>query len=607
MNAITKKVQAAGRRLAMNQAITALVMSATAAVGTLAVLRLVQQTFGFSFQWNMLAYAATGIVAASTLAWAYATRPSSARAARELDERADLRESLSTALSLPKSGNGEEPWAKLVMQSALVRAENVDVSRSIPIELPRRWYWPMAAGLALFASFCVPMWDVLGTHGERQKQAEQKQEIIQVKQEIKENQKKLDELLSKVAPELKNEHEDPAKPEAAQPEPASQKPEELRVAEMKRLTDLADRLATAANGDKGMQLKAMQQMTAQLKHPGDSPLNEMFNNLAKADFGKAQQSLNQLKDKIAAGNLSAEEKKKLADALNKLSEQLAKQSDPSKDMAKALEQNGMDAQKAAEMAKQLAANPDMIKKAMEALKNLTPEQREQLARKLEAQSKASKSASKGSKACQNAAQACESGDMGQMSDSLSEMSDMMSESEMLDQQAKQLQAALSECQSQMECMGEGMCNGNGKGKSGKYAWAQQEGDWKEGDSNQFGKNGKGGGPGKGFGDRSGSTATDFATDRQKLKLKTGKGQIIGRQYVKGEQIVGESFAEFVEAVEAAGQSAAEALESGEVPPELRGTVRAYFSKMKETATPTSPTSPTTTPATPEAKPAEEKK
>ena len=60
---------------------------------------------------------------------------------------------------------------------------------------------------------------------------------------------------------------------------------------MKRLTDLADKLQAAANGEKGMQLQAMQQLAAQLKHPGDSPLNEMFNNLAKADFGKAQQAL----------------------------------------------------------------------------------------------------------------------------------------------------------------------------------------------------------------------------------------------------------------------------------------------------------------------------
>ena len=599
MNEIMSKVRTAGRRLVMNQAVSALVMSATAAVGTLAVLRLVQQTFGFSLQWNTLALGATGVVGAATLAWAIATRPSHAKAARELDERADLRESLSTALSLPKSN---EPWAQLVLQTATERAATVDVRRSIPIELPRRWFWPMAAGLALFASFCVPMWDVLGTHGQRLQEAEKKLELIEVKQEIKDNQKKLDELLAKVAPDLKNEQANPDTPEANQPEPASQKPEELRVAEMKRLTDLADRLAAAANGEKGMQLQAMQQMTAQLKHPGDSPLNDMFNNLAKADFGKAQQSLNQLKDKVAAGNLSAEEKKKLAEALNKLGEQLAKQGDPSKDMAKALEQNGMDAKKAAEMAKQLAANPDMIKKAMEALKNLTPEQREQLAKKLEAQCKASKSASKGSKACQNASQACESGNMSEMSDSLSEMSEMMSENEMLQQTAKELQAALSECQSQMECMGESMCNGagKGKGKPGKYAWSQQEGEWKEGDSDGFGKNGKGGGPGKGFGDRSGSTATDFTTDRQKLKLKTGKGQIIGRQYVKGEQIVGESFAEYAEAVEAAGQSAAEALESGEVPPELRGTVRAYFTKMKETAKPAEAT-------TPANKPAEEKK
>lgn len=467
MSVIISKVKAAGRRLVLNQAIHALVMSATAAVGTLAVLRVVQQVFGFSVQWSMIAYGAAAIVGVSTLAWAIVNRPSQAKAARELDERGNLRESLSTALALPQT---EEPWAKLVMQTATERAASVNVKQSIPLEMPRRWWTPLAAGLALFAAFCLPMWDVTGIHSKKQKEAEQKQQVIEVKQEIKENQKKLDDLLAKVAPDLKNEQANPDKPDANKPD-APQKPEELRVAEMKRLTDLADKLQAAANGEKGMQLQAMQQLTAQLKHPGDSPLNEMFNNLAKADFGKAQQALNQLKDKLASGNMSPEEKKKLAEALKKLGDQLQKQGDASKDMAKALEQNGMDAKQASELAKQLANNPDMIKKALESMKNLTPEQREQLAKKLQSQCKACQNASKSGKACQNAAAACESGNMSQMSDAMSEMSEMMSESEMLQQAAKQLEAALSECQSQMECMGEGMCNGNGKGKgkSGKYA------------------------------------------------------------------------------------------------------------------------------------------
>ena len=97
------------------------------------------------------------------------------------------------------------------------------------------------------------------------------------------------------------------------------------------------------------------------------------------------------------------------------------------------------------------------------------------------------------------------------------------------------------------------------------------------------KHGPGGGPGKGQGDRSGSTPTDFNTEQAKLKVKAGKGPIIGKQYIKADQMVGESVAEFTEVVEASSKNAALALQNGEVPPELRETVRKYFGRLESVA------------------------
>lgn len=581
MSEITRAVRAAGRRLFIMEILRALVFSAFIALAFMTLLRITQQLFGFSVDWRTIMILAGSVTLAGTFVWSVVARPRDAKSALVLDERANLRESLSTALSI---GTPKEPWAQLVVESARQKAATVKVAHAIPIEAPSRWHWPLAALLALGIAWCLPTWDVLGRKAKRDEEVSRKQEIITVKQEIQDNKKKLDEMLAKVAPELKSEQSDPSKPEAQQPQASVQKPDQLRTAEMKRLTDLAEKLQAKTNGEKGMQQDALKDLLNQLKHPGESDLNELYKNLSKGDFKSANEALEELKAKLAKGEMTAEERKKLAEALEKLSEQLAKQSENAeKDVAKALEQAGADPKQASEMAKQMSsASAEDIKKALEAMKNLTPEQREKLAKEIASKCNACKNAGKMSKSMKKCSGGMNQGEMGEASEGLSELGEQLSENEMSEQEIKEMQQALKECQSQMACLG-GQCQGNGEGEA--EGWKTQTGEWKAGDSNKMGGNGGGGGPGKGQGDRSGSTATEFATERQKANVKAGKGQIIGKQYVKGETVVGASAAEYAEVVEASGKAAAEALSSGEVPPELRKTVQSYFGKLKEKAQP----------------------
>jgi hypothetical protein len=573
MSEITRAVRAAGRRLFVIEVLKALVLSAFLALSLMVALRIVQQAFGLAVEWRTVMILAGSIAAAGTLVWSLVARPRDAQSARVLDERAGLRESLSTALSI---GTPKEPWAQLVVDSARQKAASVKVGQAIPIEAPSRWHWPLAAALALGIAWTLPTWDLLGKKAKREEEANRVQEVITVKTEIQENKKKLDELLAKVAPDLKSDLADPSKAEEVAPA-AMQKPEQMRASEIKRLSELAEKLEAKAGGEKGMQMDALKNMMAQLKHPGDSPMNEMYKSLSKGDFKGANEALEEMKAQLAKSEMSPEEKEKLAAAMEKLAEQIKQNSDATKEIAKALEQAGADPQQAAELAKQMAANPDMIKKAIEAMKNLTPEQREKLAKEMAAKAKACKNASKMAESMGKCAGDMQQGEMGEASDAMSEMTAELSEMEMTEAEMKAMDMALKECQSQLA----GMCNGDGEGDSDE--WNSQEGEWQEGDSNKLGKGGKGGGPGKGQGDRSGQTATDFATEQQKIKTKTGKGPIIGKQYVKGEQIVGESSAEYAEAVEASGKVAAEALTNGEVPPELRKTVQSYFGALKKQA------------------------
>lgn len=583
MNEILRAVQRAGRRLFLIELIRSVLIALTLALAVMVVLRIVQQVFALSVQWNMVMLVAGGVVAAGSLSWSLATRAKTSKAARVLDERAELRESLSTALSI---GEPKESWSKLVVETARAKAIGVDVKRAIPIEMPKRWYGPVAAAMLLGIAWTLPVFDALGSKAKKDEEKARQDQILEVKQDIKEKQAELDKVLAKIDPELKKELGEPNKPEELQP-PGAIRPEALRTAEMKRLTDLNEKLAGLAKGEKGMQLEALRDMMAQLKHPGGAELGDLYKNLAKGDFAKASKALDELKAKLGDKNLSPEEKKKIAEAMAKLGEQLKQNANAAKDMAKAMEQAGMDAKQAAEMAKMLASNPAMIAKAMEGLKNLSPEQKQQLAKQLAAKASACKSSSQMGQKMSECSGGMESGDSQSENASMSELGSQLSEAEMMQQQAQALSAAMSECESQMaalgECMG-GNCNGNGDGdKNGNLAWGQQEGDWKEGDSSKMGGNGKGGGPGKGQGDRSGSTPTDFNTEQAKLKVKAGKGPIIGKQYIKADQMVGESVAEFTEVVEASSKNAALALQNGEVPPELRETVRKYFGRLESVA------------------------
>jgi len=78
--------------------------------------------------------------------------------------------------------------------------------------------------------------------------------------------------------------------------------------------------------------------------------------------------------------------------------------------------------------------------------------------------------------------------------------------------------------------------------------------------------------------------------------------------VYGEQVKGESTAEFADAVEAGAQNAAEAIENKQVPREYQEAVKRYFGTLGEkvkadrppaaTTPPASPATPATPPATP---------
>ena len=111
-----------------------------------------------------------------------------------------------------------------------------------------------------------------------------------------------------------------------------------------------------------------------------------------------------------------------------------------------------------------------------------------------------------------------------------------------------------------ECTNPGEGDGNGQGFGENAQWGSN-GQYSEGNTDQFGKGS--GGPGKGMGNSPDAAPTDFMLKKERAEVQTtNEGPVIASTMVQGSQIRGESTATFSSVVESASTQAAEARTSG---------------------------------------------
>lgn len=575
MNDIMRVLRTAAWRLLALDLVRTFLVTMSAGVSGLIVLRIVEKVFGLGLtgeQWWTAGAIAAGAAAAGAVAWSLVIRHNRLGVARALDERADLRESLSTALWVARS---EDPWARAVVETARDRASRVDVRRAIPLEAPRFWPTPLALGLVLaIVWWTFPNLDVLGLLEKRVVQEQQQREIQEVKAEVRASEQKLEELLKKANVELKPEESAGADPMDQSP----QSPEEIRRAAVKRLTSMQERLNEMQGGEKAQRLEALRQAMKQLKQPGPGPLENLSKALSQGNFQKAQEHLDELAKKLGDGSLSEQEKEQLKKQLEKLSEQLQKLSEDRSQMEKALEKAGLDK----EQAKKLAMDPEALRKALEAMENLSEEQKQQL---MEA---AKKMASANSQ-CQGMGQA-----MGEMArgmgktgmsqegmEGMEGLAGQLSDLEMMAAEMDTLDAAMSECRSMLARLGQGMCEGGGEGMGMELVRP-----WSPGESRSRGMGQ--GGPGMGEGGAANAEEAPTSTEKAMAQSKMQQGPIVGSRLVYGEQVRGESQAEFSEAVSVGARSATEVIDEMLIPREYHDAVKAYFGRLQSKVQPAPP-------------------
>lgn len=504
----------------------------------------------------------------------YRGRVDRLRAAIFLDEAAQLRERVSTALTCRQSA---DPFARAAVHDAERKADGVHVPTHVRYRPPDLWPWSLATVLvaAIFFWF-MPELNLLAgekaeDEGDALAAAQQEREAVEValEQQIEAVKRRLQDKPAMAA--LQGEIE-----KLELPDEPTKTPEDVRREAVKKIESVADRLKKRLEADAANALQQLKRDLAKLETPkGDDFSSKLAQALASGDMQAAKKAMSDLKKALdeAAKSGDAEAQKKLAEMqkkLDELSKQLAKLGDQQKLLKDLENKAGLSEEEAKKLLEKLAGmDPEQI--AEQLRKNLadsgmSPKQIEELARKIAQNQQMMQQLKSMAQAMSQVAQACQQcqggGQAGAaaLAQALDGAMGQMSELELAEQMMNELQAQLAE----LEDLKEGVCQGNCRG-------------WRPGDPNSVGRPGPNP-DGQGYGAVPKQRAA-HQYRATKAKTRTQGGQIIGQMLIDGPQIKGEAGAEVTEAVSAAKRDAEDAIERDEVPRRYQRVVQSYFDRL----------------------------
>ena len=474
--------------------------------------------------------------------------PSRMKASLLLDERLRLHERFSTTLSLAAS---DDPFAQAACAESLRTIERADLRGHFPISLSRSWYYCAAIWIvvAILAQF-VPEKDLLGFLKKKQQQDQQAREVAEAQAEV---QKSTDAVKAVVG-----ELQDPAlEKDLKKLDELAQagEPQELKREAIKTLGDLSEKIKQMQGGqvDAG---NILQQMLRQLRGSADPFSQQIRMALAKGDFAQAAALMRQLQNQLAAGTLSDQQRKDMAQQLQKLGGELKKLAEQKRELEDELEKRGLD-KKLAELSEQ------QLRQALQK-QGLKPEAIEQLMEKMAACQSASGKCS----ALATAMAASGEGAGGLSAEELGGAIEQLDALETMQQELAQLQAGLDEITRCIGKLGDGMCDGIG----GQSPFA-------EGQANRHGSGS--GGPGQGFGPRDSDAEGQTGTKTTRVTGQSDQGPVIAGWYFKDMQVKGEARRDFTEVIEAGRASAAEAISENRIPRRYEDAVKEYFGRLEQ--------------------------
>lgn len=573
METIHRLLRRAWWRLVAIDLLRTSAVTLTFAAFALVLLRVLQSLVTLPASWSVLAGVAAGAAALAAIIWSLArTRPGHP-VARHLDERAALRETLSTALCVSAK---DDPWSRATLDLAARTASAVNLKAALPIAPPRLWPAPACAwGLAALL-LAIPVLDLPALMGKEPPPPSPREQALEVSAQVEQIKEELKSEATRLGVDI--DLGDEAAESALAPTELT--PEEIQAAAVKQLTQLTDTLADQMQDKGADKLQALEKQLEKLRQPGPGPAQELARAMARGNFQQARDELSKLAQDIQAGDLPPEQQEQLQKQLENLAKQLDQLAQDRKDTEKSLREAGMNP----DQARELAANPEALQKALHQLQSMSPEQKQQLMQQALAQAQAAAQSSAMSQAMSQMAQNMSKQGMsaaGQQA--MDQFAQALSDMEMLEGDLASMQAMMNAAQQRMGQMGSGFCENPGSGSTpGDGSWGNTN-KWAAGDTSTLGSGS--GGPGQGHGAGPEARETSITLNDTKANVTTRQGPIIGSRLVYEGQIRGESRAEFAQSARAAAANAAGAIESMQVPREYEAAVMKYFGALRDKAEP----------------------
>lgn len=549
MNDLESPLVVAGRRLWTNTLLHRLAITLAVAAGIALVLMAatkVSPAVVVPWMWVGPALVVVAAIVATLLA--HRARLSRARVALVVDERLDLRERLTTALHCR---GRDDAFAQAAVEDARVAIGDPKFSaalrRRFPVQAPRQWYVAPLLALLTAGAAALPSTDLFSSQKE--------QEIQQASDEVR---KSVDAALTDVMKQvdeseaLKNELGDALgdMTKEGQDPKALKTPDQLRRDAIKKMTDLNQKLDDLINGEKGKTSDALKDALSQIKPPDEGPGKELAESLAKGDFSAAQKALEDMQKKLEQGQMNAQEKQQAQQQMADMAKQLEQLAEQKKNLEEALKQAGLDPQ--------LANNAQALQEQVQNNQNLNQQQKQQLQQMAQAQQQACKMCQGMGQACKNMAQ--QMAQNGQLGQGNQQMQQMLNDAEMLNEMLKQAQAASKNCQGQCKGMGQGLAMQQPQQKN----QGQGMGNW-----------------GMGAGGDAPKAPTPTGAKAVKENTKTQENaEIIAKQFIQGEPVVGEAKAKLTRVAAEVTQTYEEGLSEESVNPKYRDAHKRFFGEMK---------------------------
>lgn len=479
-------------------------------------------------QYFALAGVGVGLLAGAILAFIH--RPQTLDAALELDRRFQLKERVSSSLSLTEEERDSEAGQAL-LNDAVHRVERIEVSEEFHVEGVSRLTLPLLAAAVFALTILAP----LPSDEDNQARASEKKLQEQIRKPAENLKKKLKErreaaiekgltdaskLLQKVSSDLDKVTKDGVKKKDA-------------LVQMNDIAkDIAERRKALGSA------KDMKKKLEGLKNIKKGPADKMFKAMEESDFNSAMGAMQDLKDKLANGDLSEQEQKDLADQLQQMRDKMDQ-------MQRKREQEMSDLR---EQIKQRQRAGDI-------------EGAEQLQQQLDQMAEQQSSMGQMMQMADKLGQAAENLQSGESEMAMENLDDIMDQLDSMQQQLDELE----ELDNLMDDL-----NGAKKMMSGQYG---------SGDGDQM--PGQGMGDGQGMGERP-EEESDTGSFDSHVRGKIQKGAAVKTGTARGPNRKGLSREEVKEEIQMSISERAEAVnEQKRLPKDQRDHLREYFQLFED--------------------------